>query len=178
MSYTDEQVEAAAKVLWERHALNGEWDAGSDTGRDECRDDARAALEAAAGVAPQTPSEPWVEAVNRALYRYDNDESFGVREVASALAAPVKPSSTVDDTANALIAAIADELTPGRRDADLILAARKLRKKVESSTVDEEEIAEVIHLSNHKDCQNVIPTQDEKSVAKAVADHLRAAGCR
>lgn len=54
--FTDEQVEAAAKVLWERHALNGEWDAGSDTGRDECRDDARAALEAAAGVAPQAPN--------------------------------------------------------------------------------------------------------------------------
>lgn len=35
------------------------------------------------------------------------------------------------ESARALLAAIADELTPGRRDKDLVIAARELREKVE-----------------------------------------------
>lgn len=102
---TPEQVEAAAKA----HRMHGKGDEYAGIICRECDEyfedragfDAhrmRAALEAAAGVTPQALSEPWVEAVNRALYRYDNDESFGVREVASALAAPVQPSSKVQDS--------------------------------------------------------------------------------
>lgn len=61
-------------------------------------------------------------------------------------------SEPTDDAALALIAAIADELTPGRRDKDLVIAARELRKAAgvaPKPVYDVDKIAEFLNSPTH-----------------------------
>lgn len=107
------------------------------------------ALEAAAGVAPQAPSDWDCACKCGHLYHSECSETC----------APVQPSGKVQDSPE--IENLGGEISIPVQP---------------SSTVDEGKLAEVLHLANHEGCQSVIPTQAERHAAKAITDHLRGAG--
>ena len=115
--FTDEQVGAGAKALFDRdnpgreHAL-----LAYEEVRGEYEAEARATLEAAAGVAPQAESAPTSKYISphlpsmiRNLWKSDPSENSVrtalklagdlIQELIDLRAAPVQPSSTVDEDA-------------------------------------------------------------------------------
>lgn len=143
--FTDEQVEAAAEAAHYAQGFDDYGVANSEE-RAEAEGIARAALEAAAGVAPQVD----YDGLGDALFELSHEPSYGDHPdgVAKARAAGVE-----------LIARYVGVAPPVQPP----------------STVDQEKLAEVLHLANHEGCQSVIPTQAERHAVKAIADHLRGA---
>lgn len=111
---TEAQVEAAAKAIWERYAGHGPWDTLPETRKSPFLKDARTALEAAQGAAPQaegvpksTYISPNLPGMIRNLWKSDPSENSVrtalklagdlIQELIDLRAAPVLPSSTVDE---------------------------------------------------------------------------------
>ena len=79
------------------------------------------------------------------------------------------------EAARALIAAIADELTPGRRDKDLVLAARELRKRsVPEVLADDGTLAAVLmnHMHTPKGLCACGHTYSDAPSHSAVTEHV------
>lgn len=181
--FTDEQVTAARQAR-NSHDFVGHGKcrcgAGGFTSIGHGQHQVRAALEAAAGVAPQEPSErtPEFESREQELFKHqpvlsmkdggiagckcmdrvfsNQTEDWGTHlaEVFDALAAPVQPSGKFQDSPET-----------ENLDGEISIPVQP------SSTVDEDALAEVIRRSYEN--EQGLKIRDDKRTARAVAEWLR-----
>lgn len=102
-NFSDEQVEAAAKALHETQNrwfyAHGDWGAAGFEIKQAFRVSARAALVAAQGAAPQAESDRALEIAHELakVHTFTLADGEAIARAALSLAAPVQPSSTVDE---------------------------------------------------------------------------------
>lgn len=105
-------------------------------------------------LAERLPSEEQIERAKRAFYaefwmstdagEVDGRERHEKLDAAMRAAFAAAAITPQESAARELISAIAEELTPGRRDKDLVLAARELRKAAEAAPQEPSEADERI----------------------------------